>query len=1376
MTSPVSSLPRWFLPAGLFLFLISGLEAQTTVPLTVQSVLISTSTPSLTIPSGFTGFAINYASVTQVTGYTNSASTNTAQYLAFIQYMKNLADLNGPPGIRSGGHTADFSYWWSNSSDTNLFNYYNQTLQTNQLNPVSNNVLQALALVVSTMQSNFPGSSVPFIMTLNLGGYDSYDVTNFTGATNPAPSILPMSHLVTAISGAMSSAGITNPIFEIGNEVDNYSETQNAFRNTNLTPSGWSSAMITTNMLAFKTALTNALTNNALQFVGPAYSHKPGSGRQIDQSPLPSSMATNVGLSLISLHNYPHGSSTAYTTNPPLGVALMLTASQDGTVSGSDTNPMSSGAESGPFYAPYMGTNPKVSLRIDECNSFGGGCLGSDNAFAAALWGADTCASYARSGMSGVNFNSGQSAGIYEPLHIVTDANGNVTGLQAQPLYYGMYFFALAAQNGGKIITATNVISDQFFSPGTQAVTNASFTNAITKPVPASTYYFLDKLNNLRVLVINRSNRYATNSGNLTFNFWPTNSTSFSSNGTLLSLSAVPAGTTNYATLTNSLYDTNTADITIGGQSFNSTNGVMNTNAFVTTTISRNTNGMYSFSVPYASAMILTLKASSATITLGNTNQTYSGLAESVTTSVAPSDAGTAICTYSSGAYPASTNPPTNAGTYDVSATLSNTFYNASTNGILSIGQAASTITISTNSYPYTGNPIPATVTTAPANLPVICTYSGATYPASTNPPTAVGTYAVTAVVSSTASYTGATAIGSLVIDSIPTIISNPNPQALLGQNFTYQIVTANGATNFSASNLPTGLSLNTNTGIITGTISTLGSQTFTVSATDSIGTSSAIVVVGVTNSVYTFTNAGVSTWTCPTNVNSVQVQCWGGGGAGGSALKNGASGYGGGGAGGTYAGKSYPVLPGTTYTVNVGSGGVSPATNAFTNGQFAPSGGDSWFNSNNIASSLILAKGGQGGACALGTTVNVYAIGGAGTTNGSIGDVLFAGGNGSQSSSNAYAGGGGGSAGPATNGNSATPNSGVGATAVPGGGNGGAPNAASGSSGVGQSPTIPPGGGGGGARCGGTTPYLGGSGSPGQVVLTITNLAAAVTLGNLSQTYSGLAKQATVSTTPSNTPVTVTYSNALYSNSTNPPTNAGSYTVFAATTNSTYAGSTTGTLLISPASPVITIYGATNDPYNGIPYSVSTTISPGGIPVITTYNGSTLAPSAIGTYSIVASNSADTINSNWLASSTNAILTIYDPSGNWRQYYYGTTNNSGAAASTAVCGNGLNNNANYTFGINPTNPATSPLLSISNESNNSLTLSFTAQAAGPGPGYSGLSRYYNLEATTNLTNSNEWNPIPGYSNILGSNQVISLSTNASIGPKCFYRLKAWLQ
>jgi len=1286
--------------------------------------------------------------------------------------MNDLAVWNGPPGIRSGGHTADYSYLWSNSSDTNLFNYYNYSLQVGQFNAVSNNVIQALALVVSTMQSNYPGSSVSFIMTLNLGGYDS-QLTSITG-TNTTANITPSVHLFGAISNTMAAAGITNPMLEIGNEIDNFAETQNAFRDSN-----WSSSVLMSNMSAFKTALTNAVSNNTLQFVGPAYSHKPGSGREIDQAPLPSTIASSVGLSMLTLHNYPHGSDTNYTAKPPLGVALMLTASQDGSISpnNSDVNPMSSGAESGPFYAPSKSTNPNIPLRMDECNSFGGSCLGTDNAFAAALWGADTCASYARSGMAGVNFNSGQSSGIYEPLLVITNTNGIVTGLRAQPLYYGMYFFAMATQNGGKIITDTNVASDQFFSPGNQPVTNALFTNAITNPVPASTYYFIDKLGNLRVLVINRSNQYATNSGNLTFNFWPTNFTNFSSNGTVLSMIAVPVGTTNYATITNSLYDTNPADISIGGQSFNPTNGLISTNAFATTTVTRNRSGYYSFSVPYASAAILTLKGSSASILLSNTNQTYSGLGEAVSTSVVPSDAGTVACTYSSGDYTASTNPPTNVGTYDVSATLSNTFYSTTTNGILTIAQATPTISFSTNFYPYTGNAVPAIVTTTPPNLPVTFTYSSSNYPSTTNPPTNSGTYSVSAAISASGNYFAATGSGSMTIVASPAIISSLNPYALQGQSFIYQIVALNGASIFSASNLPTGLTLNTNTGLITGTLSTIGNDTFTVSAANSTGTNTASIVIAVTNSVYSFTNAGQTNWLCPTNVNSVQVECWGAGGAGGSASKNGASGFGGGGAGGAYARKtSYAVTLGATYTINVGSGGIPLATNAFTNGQVASAGGDSWFNSNNSVSSIILAKGGAGGTCIIGSIGNQFGAGGIGTTNNSIGDVLFAGGSGAQSSAVTYAGGGGGSAGSATNGNSAVANLGTGATAVSGGGNGGNPNPSSGSSGAGQAPTQPPGGGGGGARVGGSTLYVGGSGASGQVVLTITNLAANVNLSSLTQTYNGLAKPVTTSTAPSNIPLSITYSNNVYSSSTNAPTNSGSYSVLANTTNSSYFGSATGTLIIGSANPVITLSGSTNNPYNGYPWSLSTTVSPGGIPVIITYNGSTSVPTAVGTYSVIASNSADSINSNWVASSTNATLTIYDPTSAWRLAYYGTTNNSGSAASSAQCGNGFNNNAAYTFGINPTNPATAPLLALSNGGSNTVTLSFTALSAGSGAGYAGLTRYYNLEETTNLSDSNSWSPVAGYSNIVGSNQAVFLTTNTSGGTKIFYMLKAWLQ
>jgi hypothetical protein len=165
-----------------------------------------------------------------------------------------------------------------------------------------------------------------------------------------------------------------------------------------------------------------------------------------------------------------------------------------------------------------------------------------------------------------------------------------------------------------------------------------------------------------------------------------------------------------------------------------------------------------------------------------------------------------------------------------------------------------------------------------------------------------------------------------------------------------------------------------------------------------------------------------------------------------------------------------------------------------------------------------------------------------------------------------------------------------------------------------------------------------------------------------------------------------------------------------------------------------------------------------------------------VGSYPLLASNAA---SSNWNSSLTSGTLVIYDPVASWRSNYFGTVNNDGTAADNASpYGIGLNNLQAYTFGVDPTQPLTGPLLSISisNGNNNSISLGFTALAAGSGPGYSGLTRYYNLESSTNLTNSNSWNPVPGYSNIPGSNQIISLSTNTSNGIKWFYRLKAWLQ
>ena len=70
------------------------------------------------------------------------------------------------------------------------------------------------------------------------------------------------------------------------------------------------------------------------------------------------------------------------------------------------------------------------------------------------------------------------------------------------------------------------------------------------------------------------------------------------------------------------------------------------------------------------------------------------------------------------------------------------------------------------------------------------------------------------------------------------------------------------------------------------------------------------------------------------------------------------------------------------------------------------------------------------------------------------------------------------------------------------------------------------------------------------------------------------------------------------------------------------------------------------------------------------------------------------------------------------------------------------------------------------------ILVSFPALAA-EGIGYDGKTRYYALEWRTNLLDGT-WQPIPGYSNILGQGQLI-LFTNESMEQILLQRGKAWL-
>jgi hypothetical protein len=138
-----------------------------------------------------------------------------------------------------------------------------------------------------------------------------------------------------------------------------------------------------------------------------------------------------------------------------------------------------------------------------------------------------------------------------------------------------------------------------------------------------------------------------------------------------------------------------------------------------------------------------------------------------------------------------------------------------------------------------------------------------------------------------------------------------------------------------------------------------------TVSGSDLIATGAeggffAYTGAGGGNVVITETTSG--SWTCPTGVTSIKVECWGGGGAGAAGAV--ATGAGGGGGGGEYACEpTLTVTPGNMYNFVVGAAGAN-----------------STFNSTSVvAHGGSAASGTSGGAGGTGSTNTTHYNGGAG-------------------------------------------------------------------------------------------------------------------------------------------------------------------------------------------------------------------------------------------------------------------------------------------------------------------------------------------------------------------------------------------------------------
>jgi hyaluronate lyase len=391
--------------------------------------------------------------------------------------------------------------------------------------------------------------------------------------------------------------------------------------------------------------------------------------------------------------------------------------------------------------------------------------------------------------------------------------------------------------------------------------------------------------------------------------------------------------------------------------------------------------------------------------------------------------------------------------------------------------------------YQITSDKLDATYEASGLPRGLVCSPSGII----SGKPTESGMF-FTTLAATSSGRTGYATLTLQISDSL-TIRSNPTLVAQRDKPVTYQITSDALQATYTTGILPQGLLLN-GSGLIYGTPKASGTYTTPLYVTNPDGgTGQKTLTIQVADSLSSISSTynSSTTWTCPANVTAVQVEAWGAGGAGGSAQRVGGSGtvqYGGGGAGGAYAKKlSYPVVPGNTYYINVGT----CASNNNTVPTNAVAGGDSWFNSSNAPSGLILAKGGAGGTNAIGnTTTNAYATGGLGTTNGSIGNVLYAGGsgaNGSQTNATGFGGGGGGGSGAGSSTNGTTATNCVGATAPAGGGNGGTgptSGSLSGTSG------FAPGGGGAGSRNSSGTVTAGASGGSGQIILTVQAVAKA--------------------------------------------------------------------------------------------------------------------------------------------------------------------------------------------------------------------------------------------------------------------------------------------
>ena len=203
---------------------------------------------------------------------------------------------------------------------------------------------------------------------------------------------------------------------------------------------------------------------------------------------------------------------------------------------------------------------------------------------------------------------------------------------------------------------------------------------------------------------------------------------------------------------------------------------------------------------------------------------------------------------------------PTTAGTYSVTISATNAGGTGSATLTLTIKPPAPVITSPATAtgqvgvaFSYqitaTNNPTSYNATGLPAGL-TVNTSTGLI----SGTPTTAGTYSVT-ISATNSGGTGSATLTLTINPAKPVITSSLTATGQVGVAFSYQITATNNPTSYNATGLPAGLTVNPSTGVISGTPTTTGIYSVTISATNSGGTGTATLIITINNPVPTTTS-----------------------------------------------------------------------------------------------------------------------------------------------------------------------------------------------------------------------------------------------------------------------------------------------------------------------------------------------------------------------------------------------------------------------------------------------------------------------------------------------------------------------------------------